>query len=149
MIERLYKKLQELGMTISELARSSGIPMTTVYETLKLHRDIRLDVAVGIAKALGISDVEFGKMAYESFGVPPPQSVAITRNAVFRSGAKVALDSPQIDDWVPIDPRWSSSIARSGWPTRRDGKTVLVPKSWVKELAGLLNVKVDILTKGS
>ena len=146
MIETFHERMKEMKLTFAEVAKRSGVPLTTLYDSLRLKRDLRLEIAVRIAKCLGITEDEFGKMSYEYYSESPPKLSTITRNMVFRAASKIATESPGIDDWVPVDPRWSSSIVRAGWPIRRSNGVTIAPQSWLKRLGETLEISFSELT---
>ena len=42
------------GFTVRRLAKESGVPPTTLYSIMERDTEIRLDVALRLAKALGV-----------------------------------------------------------------------------------------------
>ena len=52
--ERLEELMVKKGFTVRRLAKESGVPPTTLYSIMERDTEIRLDVALTLAKALGV-----------------------------------------------------------------------------------------------
>ncbi len=52
--ERLEELMVKKGFTVRRLAKESGVPPTTLYSIMERDTEIRLDVALRLAKALGV-----------------------------------------------------------------------------------------------
>ena len=52
--ERLEELMVKKGFTVRILAMESGVPPTTLYSIMERDTEIRLDVALRLAKALGV-----------------------------------------------------------------------------------------------
>ena len=52
--ERLEELMFKKGFTVRRLAKESGVPPTTLYSIMERDTEIRLDVALRLAKALGV-----------------------------------------------------------------------------------------------
>ena len=52
--ERLEELMVKKGFTVRRLAKESGVPPTTLYSIMERDTEIRLDVALRLAKALRV-----------------------------------------------------------------------------------------------
>ncbi len=52
--ERLEELMVKKGFTVRRLAKESGVPPTTLYSIMERDTEIRLDVGLRLAKALGV-----------------------------------------------------------------------------------------------
>ncbi len=52
--ERLEELMVKKGFTVRRLAKESGVPPTTLYSIMERDTEIRLDVALRLAKTMGV-----------------------------------------------------------------------------------------------
>ena len=168
----LLSAIRQRGWRMIDAEQMTGVPATTIHDTLRSRRDIRLDVAAKIAQAVGLPPEEFGRLAYTEY--PPPSNLRPpppSRASVAEVATEIAAQPPPITTWVRPRSNWITSLRKAGWPTmlqkvdivqrghrkHNRGKPVsvvtqqvaTVPESWLRALADRLKVDWSYAIKES
>jgi len=165
----LLAAIKSRGWRMIDVERATGVPATTVHDTLRARRDIRLDVAAKIAQAVGMSPDAFGRLCYEHHPIAPLEApIPPSRASVAEVAQEIAAQPPPITTWVRPRANWVTSLRKAGWPMRLEpheivqtghrrhnrGKPVAVvvqqvttvPESWLQVLADRLQVDLEYAT---